>query len=524
MKRRSNHVTYENYRKTCLDSFHNDFAEIWARDTSERSVFDLWLHVVDHASRIARAIRRQEPPAVIDDIADTTVWLMSFCAYCQTRSGTSEANFHFNESPAEIIWQKYPGTCPACFDSWIISLLDLTKSRSAIEQVQLQNLELSKAIDNRVAQFREFEPCSCLSRIADRNKEREIASSIRIDLDAFRVRYANALRLQGKVVSGVAELERMFDCIYANWNHVLTLELTAFHLLEEVGEATEALKDIYTFDESREPYSETLCQLRRSRLLDEIGDVFSWLYAISLKISATFGRLAGQYRASISPNSAAQVADSRLSFADIIWSKYGMTRSGANWDRLRCPGCQDSPCTCARDIRFDFGFRLNPEPQQPFSPSNNPMNMPPQRDLIFISYSHKDSEWLQRLQTMLKPLIRSGALTTWDDKQIKPGERWRSEIDSALSRSKVAVLLVSPDFLASDFIAEKELPPLLDAAAVGGTRIIWLPISASLYRETPISDYQSAHDPQRPLNSLSKSELDHALVDICMKIKEAFAS
>jgi hypothetical protein len=141
------------------------------------------------------------------------------------------------------------------------------------------------------------------------------------------------------------------------------------------------------------------------------------------------------------------------------------------------------------------------------------------RDLVFISYSHKDTEWLDRLQTMLKPLIRNRKIATWSDKEIGVGQMWREEIDSALGRAKVAVLLVSANFLASDFIADNELLPLLDAASKNGTKIMWVPLGASLYKETELGKYQAAHDPNKPLEGLSNAESNQVLVKICDLIK-----
>ncbi|WP_427162498.1 COR domain-containing protein [Aliinostoc sp. HNIBRCY26] len=146
------------------------------------------------------------------------------------------------------------------------------------------------------------------------------------------------------------------------------------------------------------------------------------------------------------------------------------------------------------------------------------------RNQVFISYSHQDREWLLKLNTHLQTMINRQSLAVWHDAKIKPGSEWRKEIERAMAAAKVAVLMVSPNFLASDFIYKNELPPLLEAAEAKGLTIIWIPLSFCLYEETEIAKYQAAHNPQQPLKSLSESEQDAALVEICKKIKTAFQS
>jgi len=153
-------------------------------------------------------------------------------------------------------------------------------------------------------------------------------------------------------------------------------------------------------------------------------------------------------------------------------------------------------------------------------------NMSPQRTEVFVSYSHADERWLKRLMTNLSPLIREIGISVWHDGRIEPGMEWQVEIENALKRAAVAVLLVTPNFLASRFIAKNELPPLLASVADGGVRILWIAVAASLYEITAISKYEAVNDPSRPLDVLGRSpgKLGAELVHIAKEIYKAYSS
>jgi hypothetical protein len=146
---------------------------------------------------------------------------------------------------------------------------------------------------------------------------------------------------------------------------------------------------------------------------------------------------------------------------------------------------------------------------------------PPPRDQVFISYSHKDKKWLEKFQTMLKPLVRNRTISVWDDTTIPVGGKWKEQIDGALAVAKVAVLLVSPNFLESDFIAKHELPPILNAAAQDGLVIFWVYVSSCVYQATEIKNYQAAHGISKPLDSLTPAKRNAVLAAVCRKIEAA---
>jgi adenylate cyclase len=140
---------------------------------------------------------------------------------------------------------------------------------------------------------------------------------------------------------------------------------------------------------------------------------------------------------------------------------------------------------------------------------------------VFISYSHHDEGWLTLLRKHLSPYVHVGSIEIWDDTKIGVGERWKDAITSALARARVAVLLVSPDFLASDFIRRNELPPLLQAGRLNGLKIVWLPIVDSSYEETPIGSLQAAFSPATPLDGMPEPQQHQCLVKVCKLIKQA---
>ena len=147
-------------------------------------------------------------------------------------------------------------------------------------------------------------------------------------------------------------------------------------------------------------------------------------------------------------------------------------------------------------------------------------NLAPQ-PTIFVSYSHKDQDWLEKLKTFLTALEQRGLIRFWDDSQLVPGNPWEQQIKDMLDASKAGLLLVSQNFLISQFVTDVELPKLLQSANQAGKQIFWLPLSPSTVFLThkEITAFQSLlPDPKTSLAELDAVKQQAALVEITEKL------
>ena len=143
---------------------------------------------------------------------------------------------------------------------------------------------------------------------------------------------------------------------------------------------------------------------------------------------------------------------------------------------------------------------------------------------IFISYSHKDKDFLDRLLIHLKPLERNGIIDIWVDTRIKSGDHWEKEIEKALSNAKASILLVSADYMASDFIINNELQPLLETAQKSGTIIIPIIIKPCRFlREPSLNIFQAINDPVNPLCALDEYDKEKVYDLVSQRIEGIFA-
>jgi hypothetical protein len=174
---------------------------------------------------------------------------------------------------------------------------------------------------------------------------------------------------------------------------------------------------------------------------------------------------------------------------------------------------------------FEYGYRalIKGIFQVASKPDESGISLPIRdRTKVFISYSHRDSAILDRIRVHLKPLIRDNNIEVWDDKKLIPGTKWREEIRKAVESARIAILLVSADFLASDFIMNDELPPLLAAAHKEHTIILSLIVGPCRFKQTEsISQYQAMNDPLYPIIAMPEHDREKLYYDTTEYIEVA---
>jgi eukaryotic-like serine/threonine-protein kinase len=159
---------------------------------------------------------------------------------------------------------------------------------------------------------------------------------------------------------------------------------------------------------------------------------------------------------------------------------------------------------------------------------------------IFVSYARKDNEsddsryrWLDRLKDHLRPLALEGLISTFSDSDIQIGESWHEKIQANLESAKVAVLLVSPAFLGSEYIRNNELPVLLKRVKGRGVTILPIILRPCLFttitfkypdpnngpEHFSLADLQAGNPPTKALNELDEAQQDRVLLGVAQRIR-----
>lgn len=149
------------------------------------------------------------------------------------------------------------------------------------------------------------------------------------------------------------------------------------------------------------------------------------------------------------------------------------------------------------------------------------MTMPTPKPLkVFCSYSHRDEDYLEVLKTWLVGLERDQLIEEWHDRMISPGREWEEDIAKHLETSDMVLLLVTPDFMASQYIYEKEISRAVESHRQGKARVIPIIVRPSPpLRSTPFGRLQRLPKDGKPITTWPNQ--DEAWLDVLEGIQKA---
>jgi NTP pyrophosphatase (non-canonical NTP hydrolase) len=301
----------EDIGQTPLDEYVTVVANIYSTHDGKRSIWDIWCHTLHHAAGIAEQIRRRGPTEKLHtEIADFSLWLFTAILKLTGKFGQSEGRtetaqeslIRIQSSCSDLIWRKYPKLCPKCFAGETVSP----------EGWGLVNL------------------CEC----AAQRTEKENDEVRRKRIMAVQ-RYSDGVR--DTKPSSVDQWQEMFGGIFAKNLATLSLSDIALHLMEELGETSDAMVRMYTYKEKTFRLGEP--NWRMTNLEGQLADVFSWLFVLTEKLNVLHGE--GHQHDKQQLSTIPKRTDSnRLS--SIIWQRYGSNDLGSFY----CPFCKDITCHC----------------------------------------------------------------------------------------------------------------------------------------------------------------------------------
>lgn len=136
---------------------------------------------------------------------------------------------------------------------------------------------------------------------------------------------------------------------------------------------------------------------------------------------------------------------------------------------------------------------------------------------VFFSYSHKDEQLRDELAKHLTSMRRQGVIADWHDRKITAGNEWAGEIDEHLNTAQIILLLISSDFLASDYCYDIELKRALERHETGDARVIPVILRSVDWRGEAFGKLNALPKDAKPVTSWSN--IDEAFVDIARGLR-----
>ena len=138
---------------------------------------------------------------------------------------------------------------------------------------------------------------------------------------------------------------------------------------------------------------------------------------------------------------------------------------------------------------------------------------------LFYSYAHEDEPLREQLEKHLHLLRRQGFISQWHDRQIMPGAEWMRDVDEHLNTASIILLLISPDFLASDYCYDVEMQRALKRHEHGETRVIPIILRPCDWRNAPFGHLQCL--PRDGKSVTEWNNPDAAFLEIAQGVRQA---
>jgi TIR domain len=139
--------------------------------------------------------------------------------------------------------------------------------------------------------------------------------------------------------------------------------------------------------------------------------------------------------------------------------------------------------------------------------------------ILFLSYSHADADLRDQLEKHLSGLKRQGLISSWHDRRIMAGENVDETIDSHLDAAEIVLLLISPDFIDSDYCYEREMKRALERNAKGEARVIPVILRPCDWHDLPFGKLLATPKDGKAITTWPN--IDSAFLDVVTSIKSA---
>jgi hypothetical protein len=291
-----------------IGDYARNIANIWPLDKEKPAVY-YWHYVVKHAAKICESVRRNNWHIAAESLGELVVWWLGFMYKVTTKpDDTTDPEKivpYIDAQIDDIIWSKYPGFCPACFSRKVQEnrgtrdLFYEVRQRKrdigdkAFDEINVENNEIQEIIK----ELQKSPRCTCLGKkreIEERfesettdEDEEEKEEDFKKFVSACLTAYSKEIKDEKpKSMNGFCDL---FGKIYENNVEVLSIQEIAFHLLEEVGEVSTALTELFTMDLKNENMDKQEAVIRRrwkvQNFAEELADIFSWSNSLWCKIN-----------------------------------------------------------------------------------------------------------------------------------------------------------------------------------------------------------------------------------------------